>query len=92
MITQENVQGAPDLVVEVLSQATRARDPKAKFQVYAQLGVRYYWVVDPEAERVQAFALACGRYAEVAALRGNDRLRCPLFPDVSTTVGDILVP
>ncbi|MBQ6621777.1 MAG: Uma2 family endonuclease [Mogibacterium sp.] len=46
------VYGAPDLVVEVLSPSTRNKDLQLKFQKYVTAGVREYWIVDPEKQRV----------------------------------------
>lgn len=48
---------APDLVVEVLSPATEAIDRGIKFEDYAAHGVAEYWIVDPEAEMVEQYAL-----------------------------------
>ncbi|MDO4313645.1 MAG: Uma2 family endonuclease [Eubacteriales bacterium] len=44
--------GAPDLVIEVLSPSSRKKDREIKYRKYKNAGVREYWVVDPEAERV----------------------------------------
>jgi len=44
VLTEKNVQGAPDLVVEVGSPATRRRDEKTKLQLYERFGVQEYWV------------------------------------------------
>ena len=44
--------GGPDLVVEVLSVSTKKRDMTIKKQIYHDAGVREYWIVDPEEERV----------------------------------------
>lgn len=46
-MTGANVQGAADLVVEVLSPSTRARDLGVKVHLYARFHVPEYWVVDP---------------------------------------------
>ncbi|MDE3075736.1 MAG: Uma2 family endonuclease, partial [Chloroflexota bacterium] len=55
IIGERNIQGPPDLVVEVLSRGTRdrERDVRLKLAAYARYGVRFYWVVDPEQLRVQ---------------------------------------
>ena len=46
----ENVQGAPDLVIEILSPATADRDRGYKHELYGRCGVTEYWLVDPIAE------------------------------------------
>lgn len=51
-ITKKNILGAPDLVVEVLSKATRKKDMTIKLNKYTNAGVREYWIVDPKNERV----------------------------------------
>lgn len=54
-ITEKNIQGAPDLVVEVLSPATAARDLREKKALYQRAGVLEYVVVDPLELYVQRF-------------------------------------
>lgn len=51
-IVRDQVWGAPDLVVEVLSSATRRRDRTLKWRWYRQYGVREYWLIDPVAKAV----------------------------------------
>jgi len=46
-ITQTHIEGAPDLVIEVLSPRTAARDLRDKRTLYEQAGVREYLVIDP---------------------------------------------
>ena len=46
-IVRERVEGAPDLVVEVLSPGTARRDIGEKLRLYAEAGVAEYWIVDP---------------------------------------------
>lgn len=50
--TERYLDGAPDLVVEVLSKNTKKKDMTIKLEKYATAGVREYWVVDPEKETV----------------------------------------
>jgi Uma2 family endonuclease len=48
---------APDLVVEVLSPSTEARDRSVKMEDYAAHDVAEYWIVDPDAEAVEQYVL-----------------------------------
>ncbi|MBI5440261.1 MAG: Uma2 family endonuclease [Deltaproteobacteria bacterium] len=56
-ITPANIQGAPDLVVEILSPSTSLKDRRTKFALYERHGVREYLLVDPEGATVEAFSL-----------------------------------
>ena len=47
ILTPANVQGAPDLIVEILSPSSSTRDWRAKRELYSAHGVREYWIVDP---------------------------------------------
>lgn len=57
IITKDNIKGAPDLIVEVLSPSTFKRDIGIKKKLYARHRVREYWTVDPEHETVEVFLL-----------------------------------
>lgn len=50
LVTDQNIVGAPDLVVEALSPGTAERDCRDKRNIFARCGVPFYWVVDPVAE------------------------------------------
>jgi Uma2 family endonuclease len=63
--------GAPDLIIEVLSPSTARYDRIVKFRKYQQAGVREYWIVDPELKSVQACVLDADRYI-VSMYDGND--------------------
>jgi len=70
IIGEQNISGAPDLVVEILSPATEERDRGIKLQLYCRYGVREYWLVDPEERTVEVLALSpegyqvLGQYSE----------------------------
>lgn len=58
------VEGAPDLVIEVVSPSSRGTDRGDKFYEYERAGVPEYWLVDPDRESVEAYRLdGDGRYA-----------------------------
>ena len=56
-ITEDNIQGAPDLIVEVTSPSTRIKDKREKKKLYEKFGVKEYIIVYPEDELVERFFL-----------------------------------
>ena len=62
-ILRDRIDGAPDLVVEVLSPSTTRRDRGDKMRLYASSGVCEYWVVDPVAQQVEFLVNEDGRFA-----------------------------
>lgn len=54
-VMEKNIYGAPDLAVEVLSPSTRGVDMILKFNKYWVAGVKEYWIVDPEDERISVY-------------------------------------
>ncbi|WP_005031595.1 Uma2 family endonuclease [Holophaga foetida] len=67
-ITQRGVEGAPDLVVEILSPSTAARDHSIKRWAYEAAGVPEYLIVDPEQQLGILLHLQNGRYEEAARI------------------------
>jgi Uma2 family endonuclease len=91
VLTEKNVQGAPDLVVEVGSPATRRRDEKTKLQLYERFGVQEYWVVDPDLDAIKVYRLVEGRYQRAAelTLAAHNVLSTPLMPGLELSLADI---
>ena len=65
IITENNISGAPDLVVEILSPSTASRDRELKLGLYARFGVREYWIVDPDGSSVQVMELGSEGYTTI---------------------------
>jgi len=63
IITEKNIQGPPDLVIEILSESTRKIDERIKRNLYARFGVQEYWIVDPELETVKVYRITDTGYA-----------------------------
>jgi len=57
IIGEKNLQGAPDLVVEILSESTAYRDLIQKKKLYAKFGVKEYWIVVPEEKTIDIYSL-----------------------------------
>lgn len=61
-ITEANIQGAPDLIVEVLSPGTELKDKREKRNLYERFGVAEYIIIYPAEEYIERFCLADGKY------------------------------
>jgi Uma2 family endonuclease len=57
IITEKNISGPPDLVVEIISKNIEYRDRLLKRKLYAHHKVKEYWIVDPEAKTVEVLIL-----------------------------------
>ncbi|MEC4670846.1 MAG: Uma2 family endonuclease [Nitrospirota bacterium] len=82
IITEKNIQGAPDLLVEILSDSTRKTDEIIKRKLYERYKVPEYWIIDPELETVKIYHLADQGYSRTAELsnESSDTLQTPLLP------------
>lgn len=72
-ITPQRIEGPADLVVEIISPESAARDRSDKFDEYQQAGVREYWIVDPRPglERIDFWALdEQEKYRAIPMLQG----------------------
>jgi Uma2 family endonuclease len=67
----DGIRVAPLLVVEVLSRSTRRRDRGEKREIYAELGVPHYWLVDPERHAATVLRLAGDSYEEAMTAVGE---------------------
>lgn len=89
IITANNVQGAPDLVVEILSPATADRDRTQKLDLYAKHGVNEYWIVDPDSRTIMVLLLGENRF-EVSGIYGEDQsLTSPTLDGFSIALKDL---
>jgi Uma2 family endonuclease len=70
IIKKRGVFGAPDLVIEILSQ-DRNVDLVKKKAVYEECGVQEYWVVDPETKKAEGFTLQENMYTSIGASTGS---------------------
>ncbi len=89
ILTAQNIQGTPALVVEILSPSTRKRDLEVKRRLYERTGVREYWLVDPDVNAVTVYRRADGgSFPLVAHLTADthDTLATPLVPGWSVTL------
>jgi Uma2 family endonuclease len=80
-IVEENcIRGAPDLLVEIISEGTWRRDQVDKKALYEQFGVAEYWIIDPDSRLIEVFTLAKGTYRLHARGVGADTVNSKLLP------------
>lgn len=85
-IMQDWVRGAPDLVIEILSPTTAARDRGVKLRTYARFGVREYWIVDPDESAIETYCLTAEGYELIHTFREDDTLTSALLPEFAVPV------
>ena len=86
-ITDTKIVGPPDLVIEILSRSTAKNDFTIKRRLYEQSQVREYWLVDPDAERVETYVLNDGKLAENGS--ATEELKLAVLPEITIPVSKI---
>ncbi len=92
IVTDVNVQGAPDLMIEILSDSSHRRDRVQKMNLYGEFSVNHYWIVDPELQTLEAFDLTGDVPQLVAVHSEGDVFKPDLFPGLEIRLGDIWYP
>ncbi len=91
VVTDKNVQGAPDLVIEIISESTRRLDETVKLNLYDRFGVSEYWIFDPfrKTARVHRQTLQGLRLIEELTLGDGDVLTTSLLPGLEIPLSEI---
>lgn len=94
IITEKNIQGAPDLIIEIISPRTRLRDEGIKLQIYGARWVQEYWMVYPDRQSTRVYRRKGGRLllaADLSAAAGDD-LTTPLLPGLAIPLCGLFAP
>jgi len=83
-----SVNGAPDLVVEILSPSNTHKELFYKFQYYLEAGVREYWLIDPEGKKLQVHISENGHFIS-SGYKGNDNVPVTVLPGLNIALGDL---
>ena len=89
LFSGDNVQGAPDLVVEILSPSTAKRDQTFKRALYARYGVPEYWLVDPDARTITILLLDAGVFDVAARYGPGQTLTSPTLPGFTANLDQL---
>jgi len=88
-IAEEEIRGAPDLVIEVTSPATEDRDRHYKKTLYARHGVREYWIVDPNGKTIEVYTLSQKGFELVKAYKTSKVLRSLLLESLKVDLNEV---
>lgn len=87
---EQNYEGVPMLVVEVLSPSTASNDYIKKMGLYMKVGVKEYWIISPQNKTVQIFTLNMeNQYSEPLIYSKDDAVKSNIFEDLEIKLSDI---
>ncbi len=89
IVKEKNIQGAPDLLIEILSDSTRRIDEGIKLRRYEHFGVREYWLVDPGRETIRVYRLTGSGFEPAADFSTDETLSTPLLPGLMLPLAKI---
>ena len=89
IITDKNIQGAPDLVVEILSPSSTYKDRVLKNKLYSKYGVKEFWLVDPDKREIQILILKENILTPLKTFRQNEILQSHLLNGLAIRLTEI---
>jgi Uma2 family endonuclease len=94
IMTEKNIQGAPAIVVEVVSKSTRRRDERIKKGLFDRGDVREYWIVDPDRSHIIVYRRNDAGFTALTPVTaaGDALLTSPLLPGFSLSVSELFRP
>ncbi len=89
-LTDQNVQGAPDVAIEILSPNTSKKDRTIKREVYERYGVKEFLIIDPVGEYIECYRLAANqKYGKSEMYADEDTFEFTSLPNVKFQVAEI---
>jgi len=81
--------GAPDLVIEILSEGNNKKELKNKYEVYEESGVKEYWIINPKGQTLTINTLVNGQYKTSRLLTTGDEITTAILPGFVLNLEDI---
>ena len=89
IVGEDAIEGAPDLVVEVLTPSTFYKDLRKKMTAYAQFGVQEYWIVDPETQTIEIYTRRDDKLQLAQKFSSGENVESVLLPGLRLAVGEV---
>ncbi|MCA1833880.1 MAG: Uma2 family endonuclease [Actinomycetota bacterium] len=87
IVTQANINGVPALLVEVVSDSRY--DRVRKRDLYERFGVSEYWIVDPDADRIEVYRLTENRFGKPSIVEPGEYLETAVLPGFRLDVAEV---
>ncbi len=88
-ITDQDIEGAPDLVVEIISPSSSRIDRKEKLENYASYGVREYWLAYPDAGLIEVYGSKDGKFHVLGRNFEGETLKSQILPGLELAISTI---
>jgi Uma2 family endonuclease len=88
-LDKKGCNGAPDLIVEIISPNNSKHDVDTKFKLYQEAGVLEYWLIEPLEKLLLIYTLRNGEYIGLKPLSEDENVSSPLFPDLKIALEDV---
>jgi Uma2 family endonuclease len=88
-LDEKGCNGAPDLVVEIISPGNSKHDVHTKFNLYQEAEVKEYWMIEPVDRMILVYTLMNGEYIGLKPFTEGENIKSPLFPELNIAVEEI---
>ena len=88
-LDEQGCNGAPDLVVEILSPGNTKHEMQTKFELYEESGVKEYWIVEPANKTVLVYSLQNNKYIGLKPFSDDADIKSILFPEIKVNLMDV---
>ncbi len=92
IISDNNINGVPDLIIEIISPTTAYYDLVEKKDIYQRFGVREYWLVDPKRRSIQIFVLKKSKFIQDQELIKSGKIYSNVLPQLQLSIEQIFPP
>src|SRR5271165_3505836 len=80
ILTEDGAEGAPTIVIEILSPKTRRLDLEQKRKAYPRFGIQELWIIDPEPRLTTQYRFTLDGNATSVTISESDHLTSALLP------------
>ena len=89
IITELNIQGVPDLIIEITSPTDPGFDKETKLTLYSRFSVKNYWIVDSQLDVLEVYVHKGVGYELLGKYKKGDKFEPDLFPGLKVNVSEI---
>lgn len=88
-LTDRGCNGAPDWIIEITSPGNAGHDYLRKLNLYEAAGVREYWIVDPQEEKIFVYFFEADWIARSYSFK--DKVKVNIYGDLKMDFNDIVI-